>query len=571
MGRGSAFLVVLQYLVPAIATGAPGAANTSRHYLLRLINSSRHPAATDEIDCAWRQLAFSFVPTILSNRLYRDAAEQRLATALQLAEFCGNGSTQRSSMRPNGQGSSSAAFQGTAQVTIFVSARSGDDGAAGTLVAPLRTLHAAVHLLRAKRGNASPLKPATIVLRGGTHRINGEPIVLHHTDSFLTIEAYKDEAAIVSGAVLLSALQWAKSASPATAHVVTLTPGQAAGLPSLAIPALRVHGKRATRARYPNANPELDLFPKGYIHTKTTWLPPVYPPYNAPESRPCDPRRQCGRSTNVTLAAPASEWHGMYQDYAIGYGGACEAFDPPQSPWCSGDFYLMRQFPEMHTRSPSGILAAPHLPNAPYKDATGAHIIAWRPHHWYTWMWEVSKESIGPVANATAFFFGRGGNQGGEGADYADEWWIENVAEELDAPNEYFYDKSSRQLRLIYNGTGKDATPPAQVDVPSLTNLFELRGSRDAPLINVTFRGVTFRDTMPSYLAPRGNPSGGDWALERLGAIFVEGAEHVRIEACTFTHLDSNAVFLSGYTRGTIIRDSEFSWLGQGMPAWKNS
>lgn len=32
--------------------------------------------------------------------------------------------------------------------------------------------------------------------------------------------------------------------------------------------------------------------------------------------------------------------------------------------------------------------------------------------------------------------FGKGGNQGGEGNDAASEWWVEGVAEELDAPNE---------------------------------------------------------------------------------------------------------------------------------------
>ena len=42
--------------------------------------------------------------------------------------------------------------------------------------------------------------------------------------------------------------------------------------------------------------------------------------------------------------------------------------------------------------------------------------------------------------------FGRGGNQGGEGNDRASEWWIEGVAEELDAPNEFFYDEKTGQL-----------------------------------------------------------------------------------------------------------------------------
>ena len=60
-------------------------------------------------------------------------------------------------------------------------------------------------------------------------------------------------------------------------------------------------------------------------------------------------------------------------------------------------FYLERQFPEMHTRSPAGIAAAPHLPNGPYADVRGAHIFAWRPHHWYSWMWEVGRGRAPPT------------------------------------------------------------------------------------------------------------------------------------------------------------------------------
>jgi hypothetical protein len=64
------------------------------------------------------------------------------------------------------------------------------------------------------------------------------------------------------------------------------------------------------------------------------------------------------------------------------------------SPWCSGDFYLLRQFPEMHTRSPAGVRAAAHLPHATAygpTSHTGATIHAWRPGHWYTWMFNVSE------------------------------------------------------------------------------------------------------------------------------------------------------------------------------------
>lgn len=39
-----------------------------------------------------------------------------------------------------------------------------------------------------------------------------------------------------------------------------------------------------------------------------------------------------------------------------------------------------------------------------------------------------------------------GGFQGGEGAGGAAEWNVENVFEELDAPNEYYYDTATKDL-----------------------------------------------------------------------------------------------------------------------------
>jgi hypothetical protein len=129
----------------------------------------------------------------------------------------------------------------------------------------------------------------------------------------------------------------------------------------------------------------------------------------------------------------------------------------------------------------------------------------------------------GPYVDAGSYAFGRGGNQGGEGSDDAEEFWIDNgtpvlrsvhcrwrasegtagcthaVLEELDAPNEFFYDAKARLLcaacrahgtRLlceyllceyvnplryfIPNGTA----PPDEFVVPTLANLIEVVGSQ---------------------------------------------------------------------------------------------
>ena len=67
----------------------------------------------------------------------------------------------------------------------------------------------------------------------------------------------------------------------------------------------------------------------------------------------------------------------------------------------------------------------------------------------------------------------------------------------------------------------------------------------------------------------RSAPSGGDWALYRGGALFIENVEGVEVEGCHFRRLDGNAVFLSRYTRNVTVSRSEFGWIGDNaMATW---
>ena len=59
--------------------------------------------------------------------------------------------------------------------------------------------------------------------------------------------------------------------------------------------------------------------------------------------------------------------------------------------------------------------------------------------------------------------------------------------------------------------------------------LFNISGSMDAPVQGVTLRGLSLRDTRYTYLDIHGMPSGGDWALQRSGAIFLEATVNVSI------------------------------------------
>ena len=132
-------------------------------------------------------------------------------------------------------------------------------------------------------------------------------------------------------------------------------------------------------------------------------------------------------------------------------------------------------------------------------------------------------------------------DQGGEGNDAAGEWFIENVKEELDQPNEYFFDTATNELHLWFNGCvslciclslslthththththtlslslslslsltacvhrRSVPEPPSSITVPTLANLIVVKGTKDKPVANITIGpGIQARLTRTFSLA----------------------------------------------------------------------
>ena len=272
-------------------------------------------------DCSWRRLAFAYAPTLQN---VSAARAKELHDALELEALCGEAfefDAAQAAPLPR----AAAPPKPPAKDMVFVSPK-GDDKNVGTHDEPVQTLPGA--LARSRKLQ----KPVSIVLRGGTYHLDSRKglgaVTLGPADSGTTIVAYEGEEVVLSGGVLLVDLKWKPGTGKMSkVHVAKLTVEQDAMLPPGGATALRVGGKRATRARFPNANPERDLFPNGYITTKTEWVPPVYPPYNTNESRPCSSlhTKLCGPSETQTIPVDGKEWHGMYQNYTVGHGGAVSA------------------------------------------------------------------------------------------------------------------------------------------------------------------------------------------------------------------------------------------------------
>eukprot|EP01050_Picozoa_sp_SAG11_P004907 SAG11_NODE_326_length_10708_cov_6.937035_8_plen_129_part_00 len=61
---------------------------------------------------------------------------------------------------------------------------------------------------------------------------------------------------------------------------------------------------------------------------------------------------------------------------------------------------------------------------------------------------------------------------------------------------------------------------------------------------NITLRGLTLAHSADTFLEPYVVPSPGDWSISRNGALFVNGAEDLSVESCTFVRLGGNGTML---------------------------
>ena len=160
-----------------------------------------------------------------------------------------------------------------------------------------------------------------------------------------------------------------------------------------------------------------------------------------------------------------------------------------------------------------------------------------------------------------AMNFSRGGFQGARGNSEGAEFFIENVYEELDYPGEFFFNTSERVIYYYNNDTkGIDGL---EFEVTNLKTIVNFTGdSMYNPVENVEIRGVTFRDTEITYLDPHGMPSGGDWGLERIGAIYLDNTENIMIQNNLFTRLDGNGISINRYNRNVTIYKNELTLIG---------
>jgi hypothetical protein len=426
--------------------------------------------------------------------------------------------------------------------TVFVHDAKGNDLFDGTFESPLKTIQAALLFTRALRTVHGNDKTLCITIRGGIYYLGTNAttsssqigaIALTTKDSNLVIENYQDERVILSGGTLLQ-LKWSVHAKTTAGGTI-----MKAQLPSSAnldqFNELYIDGRRAIIAKYPNGDPSTQgLYAKdpGFSFNAHSWVPPNFNP-----------------SIEIYVKEPYRNGT-VFTNFQLGLGGGASVFNPPTNFWSSdsppaGGNYVV----------PRGLIvnngALPHVSD--WSKPTTGFVHAFHDGYWGSWVFEIA--SIDSIQNT--IMFGRGGFQEARGSGSGGAFYVANIFEELDSPNEWFLDKDTRTLYFMPNDTMPNVFVASQIPC-----LISVSGSSIAnPVRNVVIRGLIFTQTSSTYMRDYMVPGGGDWAVHRGGTIYLTNTRSITITHNLFMQLGSNGVALIDYNDATSITLNEFVWL----------
>ena len=148
------------------------------------------------------------------------------------------------------------------------------------------------------------------------------------------------------------------------------------------------------------------------------------------------------------------------------------------------------------------------------------------------------------------------------GDDKDARYWVENAADALDAPGEWFLDR--RTGTLSYLALPGEDVSRAQFAAPFLPQLVRLEGQEGTSecVHDIVLRGLTFAHTDWS-LPPKGYVDT-QAAYDIPAAVEFVGARRCRIEQCTFVHLGQYALVIHKGSQGNQVVGSEMTDVGAG-------
>jgi hypothetical protein len=121
---------------------------------------------------------------------------------------------------------------------------------------------------------------------------------------------------------------------------------------------------------------------------------------------------------------------------------------------------------------------------------------------WGAWIFEIASS----YSENNTIMFARGGFQEARGSNEVGSFYVSNIFEEFDSPNEWFLDKNTRTLYFMPHDTMPKTFVASQVPC-----LISISGSSiENSAHNITIQGLTFTQTTNTYMRGFMVPSGGD-------------------------------------------------------------
>ena len=442
--------------------------------------------------------------------------------------------------------------------TLVVDCEKGDDANDGlSTTKPMRTLHAALHVLAT---SSSSTTPAVIRVRNGTCYL-ASPLLLNHTSvssAGLTITSYPRERATLSGGRLLAGLTWAEPPSslhaPAGVQMAKLPAGVQLGNFSSVFVENAHEWRRAVRSRHPDGNPEKNgLWTPHAPGVRVGYYPSTVSKSLGSFKQSCD---TIPSSTLCNKTVPHFTY-GTFtggDDRSAGYAPAFEPYWCGKWTGCRGVDYT--QAAALPATDPAGPL--PELPTVP-SDAERivVHSTRGTSDIWANFQWAVGKHD--PKAKSLAFT--KGGFQFPRGTSGMGWWFVDNAGiNALSMPHEWWYSPTTSTLFMMKNGTSD--TLPTSLVVGNLATLIRATGSQAQPLPPITIENLTIAHSEVTYLEPYETPSGGGYSVARRGAIEIEGAQSPLIHNCVLEDIGGNGILLSNWNRDAVIAENEIVRVG---------
>ncbi|CAF1130719.1 unnamed protein product [Rotaria magnacalcarata] len=134
--------------------------------------------------------------------------------------------------------------------------------------------------------------------------------------------------------------------------------------------------------------------------------------------------------------------------------------------------------------------------------------------------------------------FGRGGFQEARGAASGGAFYVVNIFEELDSPNEWFLVKDTRTFYFMPNESMSQFFVARQISC-----LISISGSSfQTSVENISIQGLTLTETSHTYMGDYMEPSGGDWAVHRGGTLYLTNTKKITITRNIFIPLGSRVL-----------------------------